>query len=43
MKITIINTERNEKRYARIELDTFVSQLREGSLRPAASPLVSFR
>lgn len=36
MKITIINTERNEKRYARIELDTFVSQLREGSLRPAA-------
>ena len=31
MKITIINTEKSEKRYAREELDTFVSQLKDGT------------
>ena len=31
MKITIINLERNEKRYTRIELDEFVEQLRDGT------------
>ncbi len=35
MKITIINTERKEKRYTRVELDEFVAQLRDGSYRPA--------
>ena len=30
MKITIINTERKEKRYTRVELEEFVSQLRDG-------------
>ena len=35
MKITIIKTERNEKRYARVELDEFVSQLREGGYLPS--------
>ena len=34
MKITIIKKERNEKRYARVELDEFVSHLREGDYRP---------
>ena len=33
MKITIINLDRNEKRYARVELDEFVTQLREGTYR----------
>ena len=31
MKITIINTERNEKRYTREELDCFVTQLQDGT------------
>ena len=31
MKITIINTERNEKRYSRMELDEFVAQLADGT------------
>ena len=35
MKITIVKTERNEKRYARVELDEFVRQLREGGYLPA--------
>ena len=35
MKITIVKTERNEKRYLRVELDEFVSQLREGGYLPA--------
>ena len=33
MKITIINAERNEKRYTREELDDFVAQLRDGTFR----------
>ena len=33
MKITIINNERNEKRYARVELDEFVAQLKDGTYR----------
>jgi len=33
MKITIINTERNEKRYTREELDSFVTQLQDGTFR----------
>ena len=33
MKITIINAERNEKRYTREELDEFVTQLRDGTFR----------
>ena len=33
MKITIINTEKSEKRYAREELDAFVSQLKDGTYR----------
>ena len=33
MKITIINAERNEKRYTREELDDFVAQLRDGTYR----------
>ena len=36
MKITIINSERKEKRYTRMELDEFVGQLSEGTLRPAS-------
>ena len=32
MKITIINSERNEKRYTRVELEEFVAQLRNNSL-----------
>ena len=31
MKITIINSERNEKRYTRVKLDDFVVQLRDGT------------
>ena len=33
MKITIINKERNENRFARVELDEFVAQLRDGGFR----------
>ena len=33
MKITIINGERTEKRYTRVELDDFVAQLRDGTYR----------
>ena len=33
MKITIINSERNEKRYTREELEAFVAQLRDGTYR----------
>ena len=33
MKVTIINTERSEKRYARVELAEFVAQLKDGSYR----------
>jgi hypothetical protein len=33
MKITIINAERNKKRYTREELDDFVTQLRDGTFR----------
>ena len=33
MKITIINNERNEKRYTREELDTFAAQLKDGFYR----------
>lgn len=33
MRITIINTEKNEKRYTREELDEFVAQLKDGYYR----------
>ena len=33
MKITIINNERNEKRYTRVELEEFVAQLKDGFYR----------
>ena len=33
MKITIINTERNEKRFSREELSEFVAQIKEGHFR----------
>ena len=33
MKITIINNERTEKRYTRVELEEFVAQLKDGSYR----------
>ena len=33
MKITIINAERNEKRFSRVELDEFVAQLKDGTYR----------
>ena len=33
MRITIINTDRNEKRYSREELEEFVAQLRDGTYR----------
>ena len=33
MKITIINSERNEKRYTREELEEFVAQLKDGTYR----------
>ena len=33
MKVTIINSERSERRYTRVELDEFVGQLRDGTYR----------
>jgi hypothetical protein len=33
MRITIINRERSEKRYTRVELDEFVAQLKDGTYR----------
>ena len=33
MKITVINKERNEKRYTRVDLDEFVEQLKDGTYR----------
>ena len=33
MRITIINTEKSEKRYTRVELEEFVAQLKEGTYR----------
>ena len=33
MKITLINTERNEKRFSREEVEEFVAQLRDGTYR----------
>lgn len=33
MRITIINLDKNEKRYAREELDEFVAQLKDGTYR----------
>ena len=33
MKITVINKERNEKRYTRVDLDEFVEQLKNGTYR----------
>ena len=33
MRITIINTDRNEKRYTRVELEEFVAQLSDGTYR----------
>jgi len=33
MKITIINSERNVRRYSRLELDEFVRQLKDGAYR----------
>ena len=33
MKISLINNEREEKRYSRVELDEFVNQLRDGTYR----------
>ena len=33
MRITIINNERNEKRYSREELDQFVTRLKDGIYR----------
>ena len=33
MKITVINKERNEKRYTRVDLDEFVEQLKDGTNR----------
>ena len=33
MKITVINSERNEKRYTRESLDDYVAQLRDGTYR----------
>ena len=33
MKVTIINTERTEKRYKRVELEEFVTQLKDGTYR----------
>jgi len=37
MKITIVKTERNEKRYTRVEMDEFVRLLREGKYLSATS------
>ena len=31
MRITIINTERNDRKYSRVELDEFVRQLADGT------------
>ena len=33
MRISIINTERNERRYTRVELESFVAQLQDGTYR----------
>ena len=33
MKITVINKERNEKKYTRLELNEFVEQLKDGTYR----------
>ena len=33
MKITIINSERNEKRYVRVSMNDFMAQLRDGTYR----------
>lgn len=33
MRITIINNERNEKRYSREELEEFIAKLKDGTLR----------
>ena len=33
MRITITNTERNEKRYSREELEEFVAKLKDGTFR----------
>jgi len=33
MRITIINTEKSEKRYTRVELEEFVAQLKDGTYR----------
>ena len=33
MRITIINTERKEKRYTRVDLEEFVAQLKDGTYR----------
>ena len=33
MRITIINPEKNEKRYSREELEEFVAQLKDGTFR----------
>ena len=33
MKVTIINTEKTENRYTRVELEEFVAQLKDGSYR----------
>ena len=35
MKITIVNHERNIKRYTRVDLDEFVAQLADGTYAPA--------
>ena len=43
MKITIINGERNEKRYARVELDEFVAQLKDGTYHDTHSSRESRR
>ena len=43
MKITIINKERKEKRYTRVELDMFVEQLRDGTYRTIDSSRDSFK
>jgi hypothetical protein len=32
MRITIINTERNDRKYSRVELDEFVRQLADGTI-----------
>ena len=37
MKITIINTERSEKRYTRVELEEFVAQLKDGTYRQTST------